>query len=41
MNSTSDFRVLLRQIELQIQANRYAYLRKTANQRLLTDVKKL
>jgi hypothetical protein len=39
MNPTPDPRALVRQAQLQTQANRYVLLIRQANQRLLTNVK--
>lgn len=40
MNPIPDPRKLLTQLQLQTQANRYAMLRKTANQRVIAEVKR-
>lgn len=40
MNSIPDPRKLLNQLQLQTQANRYALLRKTADRRVINDVKR-
>lgn len=40
MNPIPDPRKLLNQLQLQTQANRYAFLRKIANQRIINDAKR-